>query len=104
MAVTAGLGGLFLVAEMSDLLGQGPKYDTGKADGFDASVYVRIPARSQRLDILRMKIMRKSVRPKPIPIRLKHRNMISRGPIVTSSRASIPTGTTPRVPVDVVWY
>jgi hypothetical protein len=67
MAETAGLGGLFLVAEMSDLLGQGAKYDSGKADGFDASVYVRIPARRQRLDILRMKIMRKLGAPETYP-------------------------------------
>ena len=67
MAARAGLGGLFLVAEMSDLLGQGSKYDSGKADGFDASVYVRLPARTQRLDILRMKIMRKLGAPEMYP-------------------------------------
>jgi hypothetical protein len=52
---------------MSDLLGQGAKYDSGKVHGFDASVYVRIPARQQRLDILRMKIMRKLGAPETYP-------------------------------------
>jgi Glycosyltransferase WbsX len=67
MATTAGLPGLFLVAEMSDLLGRGAKYDSGKADGFDASVYVRIPARQQRRDVLRMKILRKLGGPETYP-------------------------------------
>jgi hypothetical protein len=67
MATTAGLPGLFLVAEMSDLLGHGAKYDSGKADGFDASVYVRIPARQQRRDVLRMKILRKLGGPETYP-------------------------------------
>ena len=43
MARKAGLEGLYLVAEASDLLGRGPKYVDGKRDGFDASVYIGFP-------------------------------------------------------------
>lgn len=44
MATEAGLPGLYLVAEVSDLLGRGPVYTAGAADGFDASLYMRLPA------------------------------------------------------------
>lgn len=44
MATEAGLGGLYLIAEVSDLLGLGPVYTDGAVDGFDASVYLRMPA------------------------------------------------------------
>lgn len=59
MARKAGLGGLYLVAEMSDLLGRGAAYRTGAVDGFDASVYMRIPARVSRSTTLRMRVRRK---------------------------------------------
>ena len=53
MARKAGLEGLYLVAEASDLLGRGPKYVDGKRDGFDASVYMRLPVRTEPSDVLR---------------------------------------------------
>lgn len=62
MAAEAGLGGLYLVAEISDLLGGGPKYANYQADGFDASVYMRIPAVVDRLSVLRMRFDRKLLR------------------------------------------
>lgn len=59
LARAAGLPGLYLVAEMSDLLGTGPRYASAMSDGFDASVYMRIPARNDRLRVLRMRAIRK---------------------------------------------
>ena len=59
MARDAGLDGLYLVAEASDLLGRGPRYATGAADGFDASVYMRLPADVNRVTTLRMRVRRK---------------------------------------------
>lgn len=59
LARAAGLPGLYLVAEMSDLLGVEPRYSSGEADGFDASVYMRLPARTDRLSRLRMRLLRK---------------------------------------------
>lgn len=62
MAAEAGLGGLYLVAELSDLLGAGPKYTTFAEDGFDAGVYMRIPAEVNTRSILRMRFDRKLLR------------------------------------------
>ncbi len=62
LARRAGLPGLYLVAEMSDLLGAGVKYDRVEADGFDAGVYMRLPARTTRADVLRMRAGRKLAR------------------------------------------
>lgn len=59
MARNAALPGLYLVAEMSDLLGAGPKYSTASADGFDASVYMRFPAKLDAFSVLRMRAIRK---------------------------------------------
>ena len=59
MAVAAGLEGLYLVAEASDLLGQGSRYVTAAADGFDAAVYMRLPVRVTRATTLRMRLRRK---------------------------------------------
>jgi lipopolysaccharide biosynthesis protein len=59
MAREAGLEGLYLVAEISDLLGRGPRYIRADADGFDASVYMRLPARVDRATTLRMRARRK---------------------------------------------
>lgn len=61
MARSAGLPGLYLVAEMSDLLGVGPRYVKAEADGFDASVYMRLPARVTRWTKFRMRAIRKSI-------------------------------------------
>lgn len=59
MAEAAGLGGLYLVAEMSDLLGRGPRYIDADRDGFDASVYMRLPADVTWSSTLRMRALRK---------------------------------------------
>lgn len=61
MARGAGLPGLYLVAEVSDLLGAGPRYGRGAEDGFDASVYMRLPAKVTRATHLRMRLMRKAL-------------------------------------------
>jgi lipopolysaccharide biosynthesis protein len=62
MAVQAGLEGLYLVAEVSDLLGNGPKYIEVLRDGFDAGVYVRLPAEAGRWSTLKMRAARKLLR------------------------------------------
>ncbi len=59
MAQAAGLPGLYLVAEMSDLLGDGPIYPDPFAAGFDAGVHVRIPVQRSALAIARMRVLRK---------------------------------------------
>jgi lipopolysaccharide biosynthesis protein len=61
MAREAGLGGLYLVAEVSDLLGHGPRYTRVAADGFDAGVYVRLPVVADRAATLRMRLLRKAI-------------------------------------------
>ena len=61
-AARAGLGALYLVAENSDLLGRGPKYPTARQDGFDASVYVRLPAAVGAWETFKMRVMRKILR------------------------------------------
>ncbi|GAA3635405.1 hypothetical protein GCM10022200_18400 [Microbacterium awajiense] len=61
MARKAGLDGLYLVAEVSDLLGGGPRYTAFEADGFDAGVYMRLPVEVTRGTRLRMRAMRKSL-------------------------------------------
>ncbi|MFT8396420.1 polysaccharide biosynthesis tyrosine autokinase [Propionibacterium sp.] len=60
MARRAGLSGLYLVAEMSDMNGN-VRYATGDQDGFDASVYMRIPAVRTRASVLRMRAIRKTL-------------------------------------------
>jgi lipopolysaccharide biosynthesis protein len=62
MAHRAGLGGLYLVAEISDLLGFGPKCGVPRELGFDAGVYIRIPAHVNRWQVLRMRCGRKLLR------------------------------------------
>lgn len=59
MAREAGLDGLYLVAEASDLLGAGTRYSDAAADGFDASVYMRLPAKVTPASRFRMRVMRK---------------------------------------------
>jgi lipopolysaccharide biosynthesis protein len=61
MARAAGLPGLYLVAEVSDLLGAGPRYATAEADGFDAGVYMRLPAVRTKATIARMRALRKGL-------------------------------------------
>ena len=53
VADRAGLPGIYLVAEVSDLLGKGPVYDSVKADGWDAGVYLRFPALLTPSSVLR---------------------------------------------------
>jgi lipopolysaccharide biosynthesis protein len=67
MARAAGLDGLYLVAEISDLLGRGPRYTELTSDGFDSGVYVRLPARRTRADQLRMRIRRRRGGPETYP-------------------------------------
>jgi hypothetical protein len=67
MARAAGLDGLYLVAEISDLLGRGPLYRDVAADGFDSGVYVRLPARRTRADVLRMRVRRRLGGPEAYP-------------------------------------
>ncbi len=59
MARDAGLPGLYLVAEVSDLLGAGPRFTGVEAAGFDAGVYMQLPARRTPADVLRMRAGRK---------------------------------------------
>jgi lipopolysaccharide biosynthesis protein len=62
MAADAGLGGVYLVAELSDLSGAGVKYPRHRVDGFNARVYIRIPARVDPVSVLRMRFGRKIMR------------------------------------------
>jgi hypothetical protein len=59
MARAAGLPGLYLIAEISDLLGYGPTYSDIRSHGWDAGVYVRLPARQDRASRARMRLRRK---------------------------------------------
>lgn len=59
MARAAGLPGLYLVAESSDLLGAGAKYTRGREDGFDAAAYMRLPADTSPLARTTMRLGRK---------------------------------------------
>lgn len=67
MARRAGLDGLYLVAEVSDLLGKGSHYTRFAEDGFDAGVYVRLPAQTDRSSVLRMRFRRKLGGPEVYP-------------------------------------
>lgn len=58
-AAEAGLPGLFLVAEVSDLLGDAPRYTTFELDGFDGGVYIRLPAKLGPAAVARMRLRRK---------------------------------------------
>jgi hypothetical protein len=59
LAAEAGLPGLYLVAEVSDLLGKGPTFPGFLRAGFDAGVYQRLPARIDRWSVIRMRLRRK---------------------------------------------
>ena len=59
MAREAGLPRLYLIAEVSDLLGRGPVWNDVEVSGFDAGVYVRIPVSDTPADVLRMRLRRK---------------------------------------------
>ena len=62
MAKAAGLGGLYLVAEVSDLLGGGPKCRPPEELGFDAGVYIRMPAQVDAATTFKMRVRRKFLR------------------------------------------
>jgi lipopolysaccharide biosynthesis protein len=59
MAKAAGLPGMYLIAEVSDLLGYGPSYVDVRSDGWDVGVYVRLPVRQDRVSLLKMRLRRK---------------------------------------------
>jgi Glycosyltransferase WbsX len=59
LATKAGLPGLYLVAEMSDLLGRGSVYPDPFRDGFDAGVHVRIPVDTEGWRSTRMRVLRR---------------------------------------------
>jgi lipopolysaccharide biosynthesis protein len=59
MAVKAGLRGLYLVAEVSDLLGDGVRYREYRRHGFDAGVYVRIPVLRTPRTLAAMRLRRR---------------------------------------------
>ena len=84
MARAGRLDGLYLVAEISDLLGRGPRYTDGERDGFDASVYIRLPGPDRAAATsLTMRARRKLLRgpevypyardPMPLPDRRRRR-------------------------------
>jgi hypothetical protein len=54
-----GFPGVFLVGEISDLLGTGPKSDSADKYGFDAMVYMRMPANTNSISTLKMRVRRK---------------------------------------------
>lgn len=62
MAKAAGLEGLYLVAEISDLLGKGAVARVPEDYGFDAGVYMRIPAKISPVTRLQMRLRRKFLR------------------------------------------
>lgn len=62
MAKAAGLPGLYIVAEISDLLGRGPAGQPPEAYGFDAGVYIRLPADTSRAETFKMRLRRKLLR------------------------------------------
>jgi hypothetical protein len=54
-----GLGGVFLIGEISDLLGSNPKAGNAEKYGFDAMVYMRLPAKTESFDRFVMRLRRK---------------------------------------------
>ncbi|KYH43110.1 hypothetical protein AZH51_06310 [Branchiibius sp. NY16-3462-2] len=62
LAQDNGLPGLYLVAEVSDLLGRYPVYSDFAADGFDAGVHIRVPARVTKAAEQRNRLTRKTLR------------------------------------------
>lgn len=59
MARAAGLPGLYLVAEVGDMLGHGPKYSRIKQDGFDAGAHIRMPAVTTPTEVFKMRVRRR---------------------------------------------
>lgn len=59
MADRAGLPGIYLVAEVSDLFGHGPTFTNIADNGFDDAVYVRMPIMADPLSRIRMRLRRR---------------------------------------------
>ena len=57
-----GLPGVYLVGEISDLLGRGPKAGNPDQYGFDSMVYMRLPAKTDTFSTIVMRIRRKLFR------------------------------------------
>lgn len=113
MAHEAGLPGLYLVAEVSDLLGAGPKFSDVTGNGFDAGVYIRLPAQNDPRSVLKMRLGRKLLKmperytysrtPLPIPPELASESLLPcvypnwdntprsgrRGLVITGSRPEL---------------
>ena len=62
LAERSGIGRLYLVAEVSDLHGRGASYLDAEKDGFDASVYIRLPITNDLPRQLLMRLRRKCLR------------------------------------------
>nr|WP_249419803.1 glycoside hydrolase family 99-like domain-containing protein [Rhabdothermincola salaria] len=67
MAHDADLGGLYLVAEVADLVGLGPSYRRAAADGFDATCAMRLPLDTSPWARRRMRVLRKLGLPEIYP-------------------------------------
>ena len=61
MAARAGLEASTSWPRPATCSGAGPRYTTAAADGFDADVYMRLPARVDRATHLRMRVLRKAL-------------------------------------------
>lgn len=75
MALDAGLPGLYLVAEVSNLLGLGMTYASAAADGFDASLYMHLPVDDSGIGRQAMRVARRLrvgevllYRSEPVPV------------------------------------
>jgi hypothetical protein len=82
-----GLGGVYLVGEISDLLGNGPKADNPEKYGFDGMVYMRLPAKTGPVDRLVMRIRRKVLNH---PERYRVSNQVSPYPQCIDSNTTYP--------------
>jgi hypothetical protein len=64
-----GLPGVYLVGEISDLLGRNPRAGNADRYGFDAMVYMRLPAKTDSISTTIMRIRRKLFRhPETYPV------------------------------------
>ena len=61
MAKAEGIGDLYLTAEVSDTHGHGPRCGTPESFGFDAGVYIRLPA-DMASEVFMMRLRRKLLR------------------------------------------
>ena len=82
-----GLDGVYLVGEISDLLGNGPKADNAEKYGFDAMVYMRLPATTGVVDRLAMRIRRKILKH---PERYRVSNQVSPYPQCINPKTTYP--------------